>query len=76
MNPKMAIWISVALSAIAQIFLKHGLTNVQRKSTGGGVVALVGGVASEVFIWLWGICFVVAMGLWLSTAIGGSFLFA
>ena len=30
MNPKLMIWASVALSALAQIFLKQGLRNLQR----------------------------------------------
>ena len=29
MNPKLMIWISVALSALAQIFLKRGLTSLR-----------------------------------------------
>jgi undecaprenyl phosphate-alpha-L-ara4N flippase subunit ArnE len=66
MNPKLMIWISVALSAVAQIFLKRGLTNLQNEARPrGGLPGLVIGIASQVFIWLWGICFVAAMGLWL-----------
>jgi len=67
MNPKVMIWISVALSAIAQIFLKNGLTKVQSRNGGGrSVTRLAHGIVSEKFIWLWGLCFVAAMGLWLS----------
>jgi drug/metabolite transporter (DMT)-like permease len=66
MNPKAMIWISVALSAIAQIFLKRGLTNLQAHDLGTrGLFGLAMGVLSQGFIWLWGICFVAAMGLWL-----------
>ena len=66
MNPKMMIWISVGLSAVAQIFLKRGLTNLQTRDLGrGGVLGLAVGIISQPFIWLWGICFVAAMGLWL-----------
>ena len=34
MNPKAMIWISVVLSALAQIFLKRGLTNLQAHDLG------------------------------------------
>ena len=67
MNPKLMIWISVGLSAVAQIFLKHGLTNLQaagpRKP---GPLPLVCGVVRQSYIWYWGFCFVVAMALWLA----------
>jgi drug/metabolite transporter (DMT)-like permease len=65
MNPKLMIWISVVLSAVAQIFLKHGLTSVQSKDRKPGLVALVTSVISQPFIWLWGLSFAAAMGLWL-----------
>ena len=66
MNPKMMIWISVALSAVAQIFLKRGLTNLQARGLGNqGVLSLAVGIISQPLIWLWGISFVAAMGLWL-----------
>jgi len=66
MNPKAMIWVSVALSAVAQIFLKQGLTNVQSRRRDTGVAGLITGIAGEGFIWLWGLCFVAAMGLWLA----------
>ena len=72
MSPKLMIWISVALSALAQIFLKRGLTKLraQRKENYGransGLLGLALGVVRQEFIWLWGICFVVAMALWLA----------
>ena len=67
MNPKLMIWISVALSAIAQIFLKRGLMNFQAAGPRRpGVVSLVLGVARQSYIWYWGFCFVVAMALWLA----------
>jgi len=66
MNPKLMIWISVALSAFAQIFLKRGLTNVQASGPRKpGVLPLIFGVARQSYIWYWAFCFVVAMGLWL-----------
>lgn len=60
------IWISVLLSALAQIFLKQGLTRLQAEKRNPGVVSLAFGVVKQGFIWLWGVCFVVAMGLWLA----------
>jgi drug/metabolite transporter (DMT)-like permease len=67
MNPKLMIGISVALSAIAQIFLKRGLTNMQADgSRRHGLLGLVMGVCRQGFIWAWGVCFVVAMALWLA----------
>ncbi len=65
MNPKLMIWISVVLSAVAQILLKHGLTRVQRTSNRSGLVDTIVGIATQGFIWLWGITFVAATGLWL-----------
>ena len=65
MSPKLMIWMSVTLSAVAQIFLKQGLSRLQQTRKGSGVVSLVLGVASQAYIWLWGICFVLATALWL-----------
>jgi undecaprenyl phosphate-alpha-L-ara4N flippase subunit ArnE len=65
MNPKMMVWISVALSAVAQLFLKRGLTNVQSRRA-AGIASVVIGIVCEPLIWLWGISFVAAMGLWLA----------
>jgi len=67
MNPKTMIWISVTLSAVAQIFLKQGLTRLQTRTPASqSLFSLTICVLSQPFIWLWGICFVAAMGLWLS----------
>jgi drug/metabolite transporter (DMT)-like permease len=66
MSPKLMIWASVVLSAVAQIFLKQGLSNLQAASSGGeSTVALAVGVMRQGFVWLWGTCFVAATGLWL-----------
>jgi multidrug transporter EmrE-like cation transporter len=68
MSPKVMIWNSVVLSAVAQIFLKHGLRRVQvaRAAAGNkGILNLVTGVILQSSIWLWGACFVAATGLWL-----------
>jgi drug/metabolite transporter (DMT)-like permease len=67
MSPKLMIWISVALSALAQIFLKRGLTNLQVQGRGtAGLLGLAMGVVRQGFVWLWGLCFVAAMALWLA----------
>lgn len=65
MSPKLMIWISVTLSAVAQIFLKQGLGKLQQNRNGAGIAPLILGVASQLYIWLWGICFVLATALWL-----------
>jgi len=66
MSAKLMIWISVVLSALAQICLKHGLTRMQaRANQNKGIPTLVLGVISEVSVWLWGACFVLATVLWL-----------
>lgn len=59
------IWLSVMLSAVAQVFLKNGLTRVQSSGRPHGAVGIVRSVASQGFIWLWGFSFVAATGLWL-----------
>jgi drug/metabolite transporter (DMT)-like permease len=66
MNPKLMIWASVALSALAQIFLKQGLINLQRTmGVDRSVLSLGWGVIRQGFVWLWGGCFVGATVLWL-----------
>jgi len=66
MNAKLMIWTSVVLSALAQVCLKHGLTQVQkRRNSGSGLSGVVVGVISQSFVWLWGLCFVLATALWL-----------
>lgn len=66
MSPKLMIWTSVVLSAVAQVCLKHGLTRAQKNRAGrSGIRGLVVGVISQSFVWLWGLCFVVATALWL-----------
>jgi undecaprenyl phosphate-alpha-L-ara4N flippase subunit ArnE len=66
MDAKLMIWVSVALSAFAQIALKRGLTNVQNGKRAGGLLALFMALAGQIYIWVWGICFVAAMGLWVA----------
>lgn len=67
MSPRTMIWLSVLLSAVAQVFLKHGLNRVTRRRVGGPShpAALLLAVATESWIWLWGLSFVAATALWL-----------
>jgi drug/metabolite transporter (DMT)-like permease len=67
MSPKVMIWASVLLSAVAQVFLKHGMNRLKRRNNGAQSppLALILAVASEGWVWLWGACFVVATALWL-----------
>ncbi len=66
MTPKVMIWTSVVLSALAQIFLKQGLSSLQKRSGARkGLFELVFGIVSQPFIWMWLLSFVAATGLWL-----------
>ena len=67
MSPKLLIWISVMLSGIAQIFLKQGMNQVHRsrRSARESSLALIAAAAREAYVWLWGLTFVAATGLWL-----------
>ncbi len=67
MNPKSMVWLSVVLSAVAQVFLKHGLNRIARRSDGASLLPplLLLAALGEIWVWLWGLSFVVATGLWL-----------
>lgn len=67
MSPKTMVWLSVLLSAVAQVFLKHGLNRVTLRNRGQRPqpAALLVGVLSEGWVWLWGCSFVIATALWL-----------
>jgi drug/metabolite transporter (DMT)-like permease len=66
MNPKLMIWASVVLSALAQIFLKQGLSHLQGTIGANKNLRSLGlGVIRQVFVWFWGVCFAVATVLWL-----------
>jgi len=65
MNPRAMIWISVTLSAVAQVFLKQGLNGLKGKRGSGSVLQLALGVAQQGWIWLWAASFVLATALWL-----------
>ncbi len=67
MNPKPLIWCSVFASGVAQIFLKQGMLNVQRNrdAAPGSLFRLALGALREGYVWLWGVTFVAATGLWL-----------
>lgn len=65
MSPKLMIGISIVLGAVAQIILKYGLTQVGREQREQlGVVRLIATVAFQPCVWLWGLLFVAATGLW------------
>jgi drug/metabolite transporter (DMT)-like permease len=67
MNPKAMIWLSVVLSAGAQVFLKHGLNRIRDRRQGmpASSLSLIIAVFGEAWVWLWAASFVVATGLWL-----------
>jgi len=67
MSPKAMVWLSVVLSAVAQVFLKHGLNCVKARMTRvrGTSAAVAMAVLGQGWIWLWAACFVAATGLWL-----------
>jgi drug/metabolite transporter (DMT)-like permease len=66
MSPKLMIWLSVILSAVAQVLLKQGLNNVRsRTGANSSPATLIVAVATQAWVWLWGVCFVFATGLWL-----------
>ena len=66
-NPKLFIWVSVLLSGLAQIFLKIGMTRirVQAAKVEGHTITTVLAVLGQVFVWLWALCFAIAMVLWI-----------
>jgi drug/metabolite transporter (DMT)-like permease len=67
MSPRAMVWISVLLSAVAQVFLKHSLNRIGQHNQGNRMSppALLWAVAGEAWIWLWALSFVVATALWL-----------
>lgn len=66
MSPKLMIWASVVLSAVAQVFLKEGMSRLQRQVQGESTVAtLAMGVVRQSFVWLWAGSFIAATVLWL-----------
>jgi multidrug transporter EmrE-like cation transporter len=66
-NPKWLIWVSVLLSAVAQIFLKTGMTRLRGRKSGKerSAFSLVLGALGEIFVWFWAFSFVVALILWI-----------
>ena len=64
MNPKTLILISVILSGVAQVCLKKGMIQVGKRAN-GGLLRLGFSVLREPFVWIWGLAFVIATGLWL-----------
>jgi drug/metabolite transporter (DMT)-like permease len=66
-SPKLLIWASVLLSAVAQIFLKTGMTRLRVRAANKewSAFSLVLGSLGEIFVWLWAFSFVVALLLWI-----------
>jgi drug/metabolite transporter (DMT)-like permease len=66
-SPKLLIWISVLLSAAAQIFLKKGMTRLRtdNKSEQAGAVSSILRALREKFVWLWALSFAVALVMWI-----------
>jgi multidrug transporter EmrE-like cation transporter len=66
MTPKTMIWLSVTLSAVAQIFLKQGLSRVQQsRAKLANATPLFCDVMRQPYVWLWALCFALATALWL-----------
>ena len=67
MSPKTMVWLSVLLSAVAQVFLKHGLNRVAVRGAGKRMrpISLLLRAATEFWVGLWAVCFVFATALWL-----------
>ena len=66
MSPYLMIWVSIVLSAFAQVLLKRGTNQMaSRRSGNAGVAELAFGVLREPSIWLWSGCFVISTVLWL-----------
>ena len=47
MSPKLMIWLSVILSAVAQIFLKQGLSSLQKRRAGADPGSIILGVVRD-----------------------------
>ncbi len=59
MTPSIALWTSIVLGACAQVFLKRGVSPKNGPAPTGLALLFSGWVLA------WGICFVLATGLWL-----------
>ena len=66
-SPKAVIWVSVLLSAVAQIFLKKGMLRVRVRASVGqaGVFSYVLAAVGDIFVWLWAFSFAIALVLWI-----------
>lgn len=62
MSPLTALWLSIGLSACAQVFLKRGVGHQQ---IAGGTRSYLALVRSG-WVWAWGVCFVFATALWMT----------
>lgn len=60
MTATATLWLSIVLGACAQVFLRKGVSGGNSKGQRGYVALLFSG-----WVWAWGLCFVIATGLWL-----------
>jgi undecaprenyl phosphate-alpha-L-ara4N flippase subunit ArnE len=64
MSSMTALWISIVLGSCAQVFLKKGVSpknNLPPNTAPASYLALL----RSPWVWAWGVCFVVATGLWM-----------
>ncbi|NOS88394.1 MAG: small multi-drug resistant family protein [Methylococcaceae bacterium] len=60
------IFISVTISAVAQITLKHGMsTTAVQQSLSGGILAIAWAVAKSLYVWLGLMMYALGAVLWL-----------
>ena len=59
-----SLWTSIILGGVAQIALKRGVTTLTKNGGATGLPAILQLLKSG-WIWLYGLCFCAATGLWL-----------
>lgn len=62
MSPFTALWLSIALGAGAQVFLKRGVGHQQIAGGTRGYLSLI----RSGWVWAWAFCFVFATALWMT----------
>jgi len=60
MTPTAALWLSIALGACAQVFLKKGVSGKNAAARSGYLALML-----SPWVWAWALCFGLATGLWL-----------
>jgi drug/metabolite transporter (DMT)-like permease len=61
MSPTAALWSSIVLGALAQVFLRRGVAGGSMAFVPGSYLALL----RSGWVWAWGLCFVFATALWM-----------